>query len=37
MTIENVPSVENPRTGALTPLSTIAALRGLVQPLKVGT
>lgn len=37
MTIENVPSKENPRTGALTPLSTIAALRGLVQPLKVGT
>lgn len=37
MTIENVPSVENPRTGALTPLSTIAALRGFVQPLKVGT
>lgn len=37
MTIENVPSAENPRTGALTPLSTIATLRGLVQPLKVGT
>ena len=37
MTIENVPSKANPRTGALTPLSTIAALRGLVQPLKVGT
>ena len=37
MTIENVPSKENPRTGALTPLSTIAALRSLVQPLKVGT
>ena len=27
MTIENVPSKDNPRTGALTPLSTIAALR----------
>lgn len=37
MTIENVPSQENPKTGALTPLSTIAALRGLVQPLKVGS
>ena len=37
MTIENVPSQENPRTGALTPLSTIAALRGLVQPLRIGT
>ena len=37
MTIENVPSAANPRTGMLTPLSTIAALRGLVSPLKVGT
>jgi aspartate dehydrogenase len=37
MTIENVPSVENPRTGKLTPLSVIAALRGLVSTLKVGS
>ena len=37
MTIENLPSPENPRTGMLTGLSTIAALRGLVSPLKVGT
>jgi aspartate dehydrogenase len=37
MTIEGVPSVENPRTGKLTPLSVIAALRGLTAPLKVGT
>ncbi len=37
MTIENVPSVENPRTGKITPLSVIAALRGLVSTLKVGT
>lgn len=37
MTIENLPSPENPRTGMLTALSTVAALRGLVAPLKVGT
>ena len=36
MTIEGVPS-ENPRTGRIVPLSTIAALRGLVSELKVGT
>jgi len=37
MTIENVPSAENPRTGRITPLSVIAALRGLVATLKVGS
>lgn len=37
MTIENVPSEENPRTGKITCLSTIAALRGLVATLKAGT
>ncbi|MAG98204.1 MAG: aspartate dehydrogenase [Alphaproteobacteria bacterium] len=37
MTIENVPSAENPRTGRITPLSVIAALRRLVDPLVVGT
>ncbi len=37
MLIEGVPSPDNPRTGMLTPLSVIAALRGLVEPLKVGT
>ncbi|HEX6143754.1 MAG TPA: aspartate dehydrogenase [Geminicoccaceae bacterium] len=37
MSIENVPSEANPRTGKLTPLSVIATLRSLVQPLKVGT
>lgn len=37
MTIENVPSTENPRTGRITPLSIIAALRGLVATLKVGS
>lgn len=37
MSIENVPSDENPGTGRLTPLSVIATLRGLVSPLKVGT
>jgi len=36
MSIEGVPS-ENPRTGRLVPLSTVAALRGLVSELKVGT
>lgn len=37
MSIENVPTEENPRTGMLTPLSVIATLRGLTAPLKVGT
>ena len=36
MTIENIPS-ENPRTGKSVAPSTIAALRGLVCELKVGT
>jgi aspartate dehydrogenase len=36
MSIENIPS-ENPRTGRIVSLSTIAALRGLVSELKVGT
>lgn len=37
MTIENVPSEENPRTGKITPLSLLACLRGLVSTLKVGS
>ena len=37
MSIENVPSEENPGTGKITALSVIAALRGLVAPLRVGT
>ena len=37
MTIENVPTEENPRTGRITALSVIAALRGLRAPLKAGT
>lgn len=37
MTIENVPSAENPRTGQITALSVLACLRGLVSTLKVGT
>jgi aspartate dehydrogenase len=37
LTIEGVPSEENPRTGKLTPLSVIATLRGLTAPLRVGT
>ena len=37
MTIEGIPSQDNPATGMLTPLSVIATLRGLVSPLKAGT
>lgn len=37
MTIENVPSEANPRTGLITPLSILACLRGLTSTLKVGT
>ncbi len=37
MSIEGIPSADNPRTGRLTPLSVIAALRRLVSPLQVGT
>ena len=37
MTIENVPSEENPGTGRITALSVIAALRALVAPLRVGS
>lgn len=37
MTIENVPSEENPRTGKITALSILACLRGLVSTLKVGS
>jgi aspartate dehydrogenase len=37
MTIENVPSAENPRTGQITALSMLACLRGLTATLKVGT
>jgi len=37
MTIENVPSLENPRTGQITALSMLACLRGLVATLKIGT
>ena len=37
MTIENVPSADNPKTGRLTALSMLACLRGLVSTLKVGS
>jgi aspartate dehydrogenase len=37
MTIENVPSEKNPRTGKITPLSILACLRGLTATLKVGS
>ena len=36
MAIEGIPS-ENPRTGRIVSLSVIAALRGLVAELKIGT
>ncbi len=37
MSIQNVPSVEKPGTGRITALSMIAALEGLVSPLKIGS
>jgi aspartate dehydrogenase len=37
MTIEGVPSPDNPRTGQITPLSLLACRRGLVATLKVGS
>lgn len=37
MTIENVPSEANPRTGKITALSVVAALRKLASPLRIGT
>jgi aspartate dehydrogenase len=37
MQIENVPTLENPRTGKITALSVIAALRRLSAPLTVGS
>lgn len=37
MTIENIPSVENPKTGKITALSVIAALRRLTAPMVAGT
>jgi aspartate dehydrogenase len=36
MQIENVPSAENPKTGRLTPLSVVAALKKLASPLVIG-
>lgn len=37
MTIANIPSEENPRTGRITALSVLAALRRLTAPLVVGS
>lgn len=37
MTIENMPSEENPATGRITPLSTIALPQRLIGTLAVGT
>jgi len=36
MTIENVPSEDNPRTGKITVLSVLALLRKLTSPLQIG-
>jgi aspartate dehydrogenase len=36
LSIENIPS-ENPRTGRITALSVLAALRKLQSPMRVGT
>ncbi len=37
MTIENVPTEENPKTGRITALSVLATLRRMTGPLRVGT
>jgi aspartate dehydrogenase len=37
MQIETEPSAENPRTGRLTALSVVAALKKLSAPLAIGT
>jgi aspartate dehydrogenase len=37
MTIENIPTLENPKTGKITALSIIATLRRLKAPLVSGT
>jgi aspartate dehydrogenase len=37
MQIENVPSLENPKTGRLTALSVVAALKKFASPLAIGT
>jgi aspartate dehydrogenase len=37
MMIENIPTEENPKTGKITALSTLTALRGLVSTLKIGS
>ena len=37
MTIENIPTKENPKTGKITALSLIATLRRLTEPMIAGT
>jgi aspartate dehydrogenase len=37
LSIEGIPTAENPRTGRITALSVIALLRGLTAPLRVGS
>ena len=37
MTIENIPTEQNPKTGRITALSALTALRALVSPLRIGS
>ena len=37
MMIENVPTEQNPKTGRITALSALTALRGIVSPLRIGS
>ncbi|WP_033077148.1 aspartate dehydrogenase [Thalassotalea sp. ND16A] len=37
LTIENVPTIENPGTGRITALSVITALRSIAAPIRVGS
>ena len=36
MKIENIPSIENPKTGKITPLSIVSSLKRLTAPLVIG-
>ena len=37
MTIENIPTIENPKTGKITALSLIATLKRFTEPMIAGT